>query len=324
MIRMGLSKVFHGALFAWNPGSRRCRLATAPSTRTAGSKGADGRRGHIARPGGGGPHPRRGRHGPLLPGGHTTAATPLGTDLYTDLGYRVLSFSRPGYGLTDVGRLTAAEFIPAIAQVCDRLGITGAAVTVGLSFGGLQAVHIAASLRHLAPRLILHSCAPSSLPYPDTSVERLAGPLAFGLHSQRLTWRLVRALTSTDRGLRVMMASLSKLPVNEWWDTWTANDRAAARNTFSQMDSGSGFVTDVRQASAAKSAYRQSTLRTIACPTLVTASRQDGGVAFAHAEDFIRTIPDSRLAETGAPSHFYWLGPSRLTVSKLVRTFLDE
>lgn len=260
----------------------------------------------------------------FFPGGHTTAATPLGTDLYTDLGYRVLSFSRPGYGLTDVGRLTAAEFIPAIAQVCDRLGITGAAATVGLSFGGLQAVHIAASLRHLAPRLILHSCAPSSLPYPDTSVERLAGPLAFGLHSQRLTWRLVRALTSTDRGLRVMMASLSKLPVNEWWDTWTAADRAAARNTFSQMDSGSGFVTDVRQASAAESAYRKSTLRTIACPTLVTASRQDGGVAFAHAEDFIRTIPDSRLAETGAPSHFYWLGPSRLTVSKLVRNFLDE
>ncbi len=97
-----------------------------------------------------------------------------------------------------------------------------------------------------------------------------------------------------------MMASLSKLPVNEWWDTWTATDRAAARNTFSQMDSGSGFVTDVRQASAAKSAYRKSTLRTIACPTLVTASRQDGGVAFAHAEDFIRTIPDSRL---GRVSH---------------------
>jgi pimeloyl-ACP methyl ester carboxylesterase len=260
----------------------------------------------------------------FFPGGHTTAATPLGTDLYTDLGYRVLTFSRPGYGLTDVGQLTAAEFIPAIAQVCNRLGITAAAATVGLSFGGLQAVHVAVNLRHVAPRLILHSCAPSSLPYPDTSLERRAAPLVFGPRFQWLTWRAVRALTSSDRGLRAMMASLSKLPVDEWWDKWTSTDRAAARNTFSQMDSGSGFVTDVRQACTARSAYRESVLRSVPCPTLVTASRHDGGVAYTHAEDFARTIPDARLIETGAWSHLYWLGASRLTVSDVARDFLTE
>jgi hypothetical protein len=54
----------------------------------------------------------------------------------------------------------------------------------------------------------------------------------------------------------------------------------------------------------------------------VTASRRDGGVAFRHAEDFVRTIADSRLAETGAWSHFFWLGASRLAVSGLVRDFL--
>ena len=40
---------------------------------------------------------------------------------------------------------------------------------------------------------------------------------------------------------------------------------------FSQMDSGSGFVTDVRQACAARSAYREAVLRSVPCPTLVTA-----------------------------------------------------
>ena len=204
----------------------------------------------------------------FFPGGHTTAATPVGSDLYTSLGYRVLTFSRPGYGLTDVGDLAAAEFVPAIAQVCDEFGITEAAATVGLSFGGLQAVHVAVALRHLAPRLILHSCAPSSLPYPDTSLERLAAPIAFGRHAQRLTWRAVRVLTSSDKGLRAMMQTLSKLPVDEWWDSWTPSDRAAARSTFSQMDSGSGFVTDVHQASVAGSAYRESVLRSVPCPTL--------------------------------------------------------
>lgn len=115
----------------------------------------------------------------VFPGGHTTAATPMGTDLYTELGYRVLTFSRPGYGRTEVGPLTAAEFVPAIAEVCEHLRITETAATVGVSFGGLQAVHLAVSLRHLAPRLFMHSCAPSSLPFPDTALDRLAGPLAF-------------------------------------------------------------------------------------------------------------------------------------------------
>ena len=260
----------------------------------------------------------------FFPGGHTTAATPVGSDLYTSLGYRVLMFSRPGYGLTDVGDLTAAEFVPAVAQVCDAVGITRPAAIVGLSFGGLQAVHAAVALPHLAPRLILHSCAPSSLPYPDTYLERLAAPIAFSRHTQRLTWCAVRILTSSDTGLRFMMHILSKLPVDEWWDSWTPSDRAAARNTFSQMDSGSGFVTDVHQASAARSAYREAVLRSVPCPTLVTASRRDGGVAFTHSEDFVRTIPDARLVEPRAPSHFYWLGASRLIVADAVRDFLTE
>lgn len=259
-----------------------------------------------------------------FPGGHTTAATPLCAGLYAELGYRPLTFSRPGYGLTDVGDLTAAEFVPVIAEVCERLAFVGAAATVGLSFGGLQAVHVAAALPHLAPRLILHSCAPSSRPYPDTLTERLGAPVAFNPQFQRLTWRAVRTMTSSDAGLRVMMASLSRLPVAEWWDSWTSADRAAARSTFAKMDSGTGFITDLRQASAARSAYRASVLRSVPCATLVTASRHDGGVAFAHAEDFVRTIPDVRLVDTGAPSHFFWLGAARHTVSDAIRDFMAE
>jgi pimeloyl-ACP methyl ester carboxylesterase len=258
----------------------------------------------------------------FFPGGHTTAATPLGPEVYTELGYRTLTFSRPGYGRTDVGPLTAASFVPVVAEVCEQLGISSAVATVGLSFGGLQALQVAVGLPDLAPRLILHSCAPSSLPYPDTRWERAGAALAFGPRSQRLTWPLVRALTSTTWGLRAMMGRLSTAPVEEWWAQWTDDDRAAARATFAHMDSGSGFLLDVRQASAAGTDHRRSLLRSVPCPTLVTASRLDGGVAFAHAEDFARVIPDCRLAETGAPSHFAWLGPSRQSLQETVRSFL--
>ena len=259
-----------------------------------------------------------------FPGGHATAATHLGTDLYTDLGYRVVSFSRPGYGRTDVGSLMAAEFVPAVADVCTNLGITEATASVGISFGGLQAVQVAVRLANLAPRLVLHSCAPSTLPFPDTAREAMAGPIAFSRRTQALTWRGVRALTASDRGLRLMMSSLSAVPVDSWWETWTTADRASARATFATMSSGSGFTTDLRQGTRSRSRYREEILRSVPCPTLVTASRTDGGVAFAHAEDFVRAIPDARLIETGAASHFHWLGPTRSTVSDAIRSFLEK
>jgi hypothetical protein len=93
---------------------------------------------------------------------------------------------------------------------------------------------------------------------------------------------------------------------------------------FAALDSGSGFVSDLRQASAARSAYRASVVRSVACATLVTASRHDRGVAFAHADDLVRTIPDARLVEIGAPSHLFWLGPARQAVSEAIRDFLSE
>ena len=257
----------------------------------------------------------------VFPGGHCSAATPLGSDLYTDLGFRVVSFSRPGYGRTRVGSLMAAEFVPAVAEVCHALGIREAAATVGVSFGGLQALHIAATLRHLAPRLVLHSCAPSSLAYPDTRAESAAGPLGFSPWTQGLTWRAIRRLTSSDRGLRLMMSTLSTLPVRSWWPSWSPADRASARATFAAMGSGSGFVTDVRQGAPSRSTYRQTVIASVPCPTLVTASRHDGGVRFAHAEDFVRVIRNAELFETHAPSHFYWLGPSRGALSQAIHHF---
>jgi pimeloyl-ACP methyl ester carboxylesterase len=128
-------------------------------------------------------------------------------------------------------------------------------------------------------------------------------------------------MTSSDRGLQLMMSTLSTLPVRSWWPSWTPADRASARATFAAMGSGSGFVTDVRQGAPGRSSYRQTVIGSVSCPTLVTASRYDGGVRFAHAEDFVRLIRTAELFETGAPSHFYWLGPSRAAISQAIDHF---
>lgn len=106
----------------------------------------------------------------FFPGGHCSAASDCGWSLYTSDGHGV-SFSRPGYGKTDVGRLNAAEFVPAVAECCEELGIDETAGAVGVSFGGMQALRAAWSLPDLVPRVVLHSCAPSTRVYPDTRRE---------------------------------------------------------------------------------------------------------------------------------------------------------
>lgn len=260
----------------------------------------------------------------VFPGGHTTADTAIGTDLYSELGYRVLTFSRPGYGQTRVGNLGPAEFVNCALEVCERLAVDDVAACAGVSLGGLQAAHVAVYAPSLAPRLILHSCAPSALPYPDKRLERVGAPLLFGRRVQKHTWRAVRAIARTDRGLQTLMGALSQAPTRTWWGDWTKADRESARSTFAGMDSGSGFLLDLHHSSAVRSPHREALLRRVACPTLVTASHADKGVSYAHAENFRRLIPRVTLVETGAPSHFYWLGSSRPVVLDAVRRHLNQ
>lgn len=259
----------------------------------------------------------------FFPGGHCTAASDCGWRLYTSQGFGILAFSRPGYGATDVGALTAAEFVPAVVQCCEQMGVGETSAAVGVSFGGLQAMHVASMARFLVPRLILHSCAPSSLPYPDTSRARLLGPVAFAPAVERLTWAAVARLVASEAGLRRMVGALSTLPTATWWHTWSTDDKDRARTLFRSMRSGGGFVNDLRQAWTDRSLYRQRIQDGIPCPTLVTASRHDGGVAFAHAVDQSHTIHRSTLVELAAPSHLFWLGPEVAEAQAAVSKFLN-
>lgn len=260
----------------------------------------------------------------FFPGGHCSAESDCGWRLYRDRGHGLLAFSRPGYGRTAVGRLNAGEFVPAVSDCCDLLGVSETAAVVGVSFGGLQAIQVAVTLPRLARRLVLHSCAPSTHPYPDSRAEALGGPVVFSPRLQRLTWHTVSRLVASDAGLRTMAAALSKQPIAEWWPTWSDDDKRRARELFTSMDSGSGFRYDLQQARADRAAHRRLLQSQVPCPTLVTASRLDGGVDFAHAEDFARTIPAATLVELACPSHLFWIGPERGQAQAAVDEFLES
>jgi pimeloyl-ACP methyl ester carboxylesterase len=185
-------------------------------------------------------------------GGHCSARSDCGWSLYTQSGHGVMSFSRPGYGATRVGAVTAAEFAPVVRDVCRQLNVGPIAAAVGVSFGGLQAVHVAGDRALAVPRLILHSCAPSVLPYPDTRSETVAGPLMFSPVLQGILWRLVRRMVRSESGLRRMMAHLSRLPVDEGWGELTAADKDDARALFEAMESGSASSTTSAKGVAAR------------------------------------------------------------------------
>jgi pimeloyl-ACP methyl ester carboxylesterase len=179
----------------------------------------------------------------FFPGGHCSAVIDCGWDLYSRLGYSIVSFSRPGYGRTRVGDLSAAEFVPAVEEACDALGLDEVTAVVGVSFGALQAVTAATSERIAARRLVLHSGAPSTLPYPNTRAERLAGPVVFGPRVQRGTWAAISRLAGTEAGLRYLCASLSTLPAARWWPSWSQEDREQARTMFQTMSSAEDSPT---------------------------------------------------------------------------------
>ena len=266
-------------------------------------------------------------HRPILyfHGGHESAITAPASELYVELGHSVITVSRPGYGHTDVGPLSPAGFAPLVEEVRALLDIDRFTAVVGTSFGGPQAIEYVGRYPTRTSALILHSAAPSTLPYPDSAGERLFGPLIFHPSVERYIWRAVTVLMrrAPQIGLRLMMSSLSARPAASWLPHLDEADRQAMRDVFSSMRSSRGFVIDMSYAGADHQQARGTAQQRVSCPTLITASRQDRGVAWAHAEDLAATIPRARLAELPAESHLFWIGPPRDHLLAITRDFLE-
>ena len=257
-------------------------------------------------------------------GGHESALTASAAQLYVALGYSVLAVSRPEYGATNVGPMSPMDFSGLVDSVRGHFGLQDFLAVVGTSFGGPQAVAYAGQFPSRARSLVLHSAAPSSRPFPDKTIERLLAPVIFHPRVERFTWKSVSWLMqkSPELGLRMMMAPLSTRPTGAWLKELGSSERQEIRDLFCAMRSWSGFVIDVRHAGPDGTSVRRRAQEQVACPTLVTASRYDAGVAWEHAEDFLATIPNARLVEIPAASHLFWIGPTKSQMISTIRQFL--
>jgi pimeloyl-ACP methyl ester carboxylesterase len=248
-------------------------------------------------------------------GGHVRAGLPLGEEVFAEAGYTLLVPSRPGYGRTPLSTGTSVSgFCDVTRALCAQLGITRIAAVVGTSGGGPTAVTMAARHPDLVQRLILQS-AVGWLSYPARRA-RLGAHVIFTARTEWFTWAAIGALMrrAPNTGLRMMLSGLSTLPVRDVMAALSPEDRAVVIDLFCRMRSGQGFLNDLRPTPDATGDVDQ--------PTLVIATRNDGGVPFADAESLAAAIRHATLVQSQADTHLIWLGQDWPTIADRIRDFL--
>ena len=251
-------------------------------------------------------------------GGHMRAGLPLGESVFEELGYSVLSPSRPGYGKTQVRSAgTPDGFAKTTAELCTRLGIDRVAAVMAMSAGGRTGLAMAANHPHLVPKLILEA-AVGFQPWPDRCV-RIGARVLFNPVCEPAVWRLVRTMMrrAPNIGLRAMMKSLSTVPPAVVVGGLSQDERTTLAELFARMRSGRGFTTDLKFA-------RKPMTASISQPTLIVASASDGAVPLTQAECLAHSIVNARLKIADSSSHFLWFGPGSAEISDAIRSFLSD
>jgi pimeloyl-ACP methyl ester carboxylesterase len=249
-------------------------------------------------------------------GGHVRAGLALGEEVFAAAGYTILVPSRPGYGRTPLSTGTTVQgYTDVVRALCAYLGIGRVAAVVGISGGGPSAATFAARHADLVERLILVS-AVSWLPYPDRRT-RFGAYLGFAAMIEPLTWAAVHTLVrqAPETCLRLMLRHLSTQPADTVVAALSGEDRALLLALFASMRSGRGFLNDLRATPDITAAIDQ--------PTLVIATRRDGGVPFDHARSLASSIRHAELIESRAHSHFVWLDAGWPVIAERIREFLD-
>ncbi len=140
--------------------------------------------------------------------------------------------------------------------------------------------------------------------------------MVFNAVTEPMTWAGMRTLLrlAPGVGLQLLLRGTSTVPVRELLAGLSDQHRATLVRLFAGMRSGRGFLNDLRGA--------QDVTAQVTQPALIIASRQDGGVPFAHAQALAASLPHAELAESHASSHFIWFGEDYPAIAETIRQFL--
>ncbi len=219
--------------------------------------------------------------------------------------FRCIAWDMPGYGASaPLGKLTFAAIADSLAGLLDTLELD-VADFVGLSFGGMHALHMA--IRHPARvrRLVLADTSP-----------------AFGLDgTTAVEWRAAR-LEPIERGLSP--ADMADSAIGAAIDAICAGalDPAIRRElvaSFGRISAG-GFRAAVERL---PDHDVRDDLGNIGCPALVIVGESDRETPVAYAEALAAGLPNGTLEVLGGVGH---LSPSEAPerFNELVSEFLGR
>jgi pimeloyl-ACP methyl ester carboxylesterase len=248
----------------------------------------------------------------VLNGGHCSRDTRLSHERLAQVGFTVLTPSRPGYDDTpaSVGR-SAQTAADALAGLLDSLGIAQVS-TIGISAAGPTALAFAQRHPQRARGVILESAVTTAW---DETVKRGAR-LVFG-RVERLTWAVVRlGLRLSPRlMLKAMLGGLTTLNVDDVLRRMSQEDIAFFTRMLQTMRSGTGFLNDLE--------HRVNDLYAIRVPVLAIYSPHDRNVPPSNAQRIAREVAGSELYETPADTHLIWIGRYAEGVWHKRRAFLQ-
>jgi pimeloyl-ACP methyl ester carboxylesterase len=247
----------------------------------------------------------------VLNGGHCSRDTRLSHERLAQVGFTVLTPSRPGYDDTpaSVG-CSAQTAADALATLLDSLGIAQLS-TIGISAAGPTALAFAQRHPERARGVILESAVTTAW---DETIKRDAH-LVFG-RMERLTWAMVRlGLRLSPRiMLKAMLGGLTTLNPDDVLRRMSQEDIAFFKRMLQTMRSGTGFLNDLE--------HRVDDLHAIHGPVLAIYSPHDRNVPPSNAHRIAREVAGSELYETPADTHLIWIGPYAEDVWHKRRAFL--
>jgi len=221
----------------------------------------------------------------VLNGGHCSRDSRLTHERLVEVGYSVLTPSRPGYDDTpdETGR-SAQAAADALAALLDTLAIPVVDV-IGISAAGPTALAFAQQYPGKLRKLVLESAVTRLW---DENYKRLS-PLLFGRHSERFTWAMMRrALTLMPLTvIQVMLKELTVLDVNAVVARMSQADLSFICRMIETSQSGTGFMNDLQ--------HRVDDLARISVPVLAMYSPNDKAVSPRNAQHVAAEVTNCEI-----------------------------
>lgn len=257
----------------------------------------------------------------IFHGGHSNCFEEFGYQALIENGYQLITPSRAGYGRTskEIGEsLTIA--CKYYRKLVEHLQFKQVHV-IAISAGGPTGIRFASLYPEKVKSLTLESAVSREWLTPK-DMEYKAAHIIFRPGVEVFTWKMLSKFSSLfPKVMFNMMASqFSTLKKQELNERVGEEDVIEFQKMNGRQRSGQGFLIDMNQSKE----LTEEDLKSIASPTLIMHSKNDGFISQEHPQYALEKITDSELYFVDSWGHLIWIGKFSLERDEKLITFLQS